>query len=193
MEIERPKPKLRMPDDAKLVFKGVVYDVYHWQQKLFDGSTATFERLKRHDTACVIAVTEDKKIILLNEEQPGRLPYLAIIGGRIEEEENPLDAAKRELLEESGYYSEDWELFIAEQFSSKFDWATFIFVARKCKKVTEQKLDPGEKIQVKLVDFEEFLDLASGETFHDNELKIHILEAKLHPQKKEELRKIILD
>lgn len=36
MKIIRPKAKLQIPEDAKLVFKGIMYDVYQWQQKMFD-------------------------------------------------------------------------------------------------------------------------------------------------------------
>lgn len=34
---------------------------------------------------------------------------LALIGGYLETDENPLDAAKRELLEETGYSASDWD------------------------------------------------------------------------------------
>lgn len=33
MNIERPKSNQQMPEDAKLVFKGEVFDVYQWEQE----------------------------------------------------------------------------------------------------------------------------------------------------------------
>ena len=47
-----------MPEHAKKVFSGVMFDVYQWEQEMYDGSTATFEKLTRPDTAQVIPVTK---------------------------------------------------------------------------------------------------------------------------------------
>ncbi len=38
---------MKIPPNAKRVFKGIIFDVYQWQQKMFDGSKETFEMLKR--------------------------------------------------------------------------------------------------------------------------------------------------
>lgn len=46
MRIERPVSRQPIPDHAKCVFKGVIFDVYQWEQKLYNGTTTTFEKLK---------------------------------------------------------------------------------------------------------------------------------------------------
>jgi len=38
-----PKNARLVPEEAKLVFKGIIYDVYQWEQKMFDGTFSTFE------------------------------------------------------------------------------------------------------------------------------------------------------
>ena len=43
-----------IPKDARCVFKGVIFEVWQWEQKMFDGSMATFERIKRPDTVVII-------------------------------------------------------------------------------------------------------------------------------------------
>jgi hypothetical protein len=35
---------IKTPKGAKLAFRGVVFDVYQWKQRMFDGSYQTFER-----------------------------------------------------------------------------------------------------------------------------------------------------
>jgi len=58
----------------------------------------------------VLAVTEDKKFLLFRQTKyafDGRLS-LAPVGGYLEPNENPLDAAKRELCEEMGYEAKEW-------------------------------------------------------------------------------------
>lgn len=99
-----------LPSNAKCVFKGKLYDTYQWEQKMFDGSIRTFEMLKRPYNGCVIAVINDK-ILILEQEQPGRGTFLSLPGGRCDQDEEPFIAAQRELLEETGYISEDWELW----------------------------------------------------------------------------------
>ena len=54
-----------IPDNAKIVFNGILFDVYHWEQKMFDGTTRTFEAVRRIPTTQILAVTEQKKIVIL--------------------------------------------------------------------------------------------------------------------------------
>jgi len=155
---DRPLPKNAhmIPADAKLVFKGILFEVWQWQQEMFDGSFETFEMLRRPDTALVIIIDKDK-IVLLDEEQPGgivqnnRLP-----GGRIEPGEDPLQAAKREIVEELGETYEKWALLEVKQPAIKIEWFTYVYVALN--KTGEQPAahEVGEKIQVKRISFDEF-------------------------------------
>lgn len=192
MRIKRPVSKQPFPLSARRVFKGVIFDVYQWKQKMFDGSFETFERMKRPDTASVIPVTKDGKIILCVQEQPGRKAYYSTLGGRIDAGESPLAAAKRELLEEAGFKSNDWVLLGAVQPVTKIDWAVFTFVARDCAKVAQPSLDAGEKIDLLFVSFEKFIELYLHEDFGDKEIRGKILEAQLDPKKKIKLKKLIL-
>ena len=152
---------MKIPDNAKLVFKGVIFDVYQWQQELFDGSQATFEALKRPGTVQVIPTVGDR-VLLSYEEQPGKPRRHTFFGGRMEEGEEPLTAIKRELLEETGLQSDDWELYKEYVSGGKIIWPIYLYVARNCRKVTEPRLDPGEKIDIKEFGFEEFVDIVSA-------------------------------
>ena len=192
MEIIRPKSKQPMPATAKRVFKGAIFDVYQWEQEGYDGSTHIFEKLKRPDTVVILALTPDNKIIITDQEQPGKKPFVGLLGGRVNEGEDILAAAKREMLEESGYTSETWELLEAMQPVGKVDWAVFIFIARNSKKVQEQDLDGAEKIDLRFVDYDEFLKLVFEPDFYEGELRTMYLEAKGDSEKTEALRKRIL-
>lgn len=191
MKIERPPSKQFMPLDAKLVFKGVVFDVYQWEQEMFDGTKATFERLKRADTALVIPVTSEGKIMLAAQEQPGKAPFLGLVGGRLDPGEDPLEAAQRELLEETGYEAGEMVLWRALQPVSKLDWVIYTFIAKDCRKVAEQKLDAGEKIELKFLDFEEFVETATADgSFTEIETLTELLRAKADPAKMADLKKL---
>lgn len=188
MEIQRPQPSTPLPEHAKLVFKGVLFDTYQWEQELFDGTTATFERLRRRDSAIVIPVTPEGTILITEQEQPIKGKFVGFAGGMIEPGEPVLEAAARELKEETGYEAERFELWKSFQTHNKIDWALYIFVAKGCRKVAEQNLDAGERITVKEITFEELLELAVQDGFDEPTLSIAVLKAKLDPVKMEELR-----
>lgn len=194
MKIDRPISSQPLPDDAQLVFKGVLFDVYQWQQRMFDGTTATFEKLKRPDTVIVFAVLDDDRILLTKQEQPGKQPFIGAAGGRVDEGEDILTAVKRELLEETGYEADDWTLWHSEQPISKIEWASYVFIAKKVRKVAELNLDSGEKIELMPVMFDELITIGTSSKlsagFYEKEIVHHLYEAKLDPAKYETLKKL---
>ncbi len=192
MEIKRPESKQPLPSDATKVFKGVIFDVYQWEQEMFDGTKATFEKLKRPDTVVVFPVLPDGQILLTKQEQPGKKPFIGATGGRVDEGEDILEAAKRELLEESGYEAEEFILWNAQQPTSKIEWAVYTFIAKGLKKVSELDLDAGEKIQLYPVTFEELVNIATDdhESFYEKEVELEFFKAKLNPEKMTALRKL---
>jgi 8-oxo-dGTP pyrophosphatase MutT (NUDIX family) len=187
-------PDKNLPQDAKLVFKGRIFDVYQWEQKMFDGTSATFERLKRPDTVVIIP-TVGNKIVVLEEDQPygaGVKSYIDFPAGRADKEgAEILDEAKRELVEETGYASEDWELLMSYEPHGKIIWTVYVYMARNCKKVADQKLDAGEKITARLTTFEEMLLLPDDPKFRSGKLNEELLRMRLDPLKKEEFRKLL--
>ena len=173
------------------MFTGTIFDVYQWNQEMYDGSTARFEKLKRPDTVVVFPVLGDGRILLTEQEQPGKGPFIGAAGGRVDEGEGVIDAAKRELLEETGHEAEEYILWNAEQPASKIEWAVYLFIAKGLRKVADLNLDAGEKKQLKPVTFDEFLEIATGDYyFAEREIIPHVLRAKLDPVKMEDLRRL---
>lgn len=190
MDIERPQSKQPIPPHAKRVFKGVIFDVYQWEQEMFDGTRAIFEKLKRPDTVVVFPVLPDGKIILTEQEQPGKKPFIGATGGRIDEGEDVMTAAKRELLEESGYIAEEFILWDSQQPISKIDWAVYTFVAKKLKKVADLNLDAGEKIKLKSVTLDELIEIGGQDNFYEKEVAFKLFEAKYNPEKRKGLEEL---
>ena len=148
---------------------------------MFNGSLATFEAIKRCSSVRVIAI-QNNKIILNKEKQPGSKEVLGTFGGQINKNETPLQCAKRELLEESGLESKDWELlYKKEQYPEKMDFIVYVYVARNCKKIKKPKLDPGEKIKNIEVSFNEFVRIMLDKNSHHvvKELVMDILRMKV--------------
>ena len=124
------------------------------------------------------------------QEQPGKAPFIGATGGRVDEGEDIEAAARRELLEESGYEADELILWDAQQPLSKIEWAVYTFVARGLRKVADLDLDPGEKIKLKPTTLDELIELAQKGYFVEKEVVIKLLEAKLYPKKKVSLEKL---
>ncbi len=185
------KKRKNLPASAKRVFRGVIFDVWQWKQKMFDGSFATFEKLKRANTVNVIAVV-GQKILLLKQKQPDWKKYKnTLAGGRVDEGESPLQAAKRELLEESGYVSNKWTLWKKINPYGKIIWTVYNFVARDCVKKQDSKPDAGERLEARLIDFDEFLKLSEDPHFYEGELKNSLLRARFDKKYRDELHQLL--
>ena len=155
-----PDDAVLVPDGAELKFKGMIFDVYQWPQKLFDGSEHTFEMLKRTDTVNALCVVEDR-VVVLNDEQPHLGKRLSFPGGRVDDsDESQLSAVQREVREETGYSFKKWRLVWVWQPYRKIEWFNYIFIAWDINGQDKPHLDPGEKIELKQLSFEEVKDLS---------------------------------
>lgn len=176
--MEKIKSIQPIPEHAKKVFEGIIFDVYQWEQELFDGSKAIFEKAKRIDTAVIIPITKEGKTIILDQEQPGKGRYLSLPGGMIDKGEEPLKAAKRELKEETGFVG-NFELIHAAMPINKVDWTIYFFLAKECERICDQDLDCGEKIDVKLVEIEEFLQMLISQEVKASDIVLKFLKDNL--------------
>lgn len=88
-------------------------------------------------------------------------------GGQMDTDsaEDALEAAKRELMEETGYESDQWKFLLSVPSNATMaDNYANIFVAKNCKKVSGQSLDETEFLNVHLYDREQIdAMIVSGE------------------------------
>lgn len=182
--------KKPFPKQAKKVFTGKIYSVYQWEQEMYDGSFHTFERLRRSGTVSVIPVLPDKTILLSRQEQPHIEPFIGAFGGRCDDGELPLIAAKRELLEEAGLVSNNWKLLFEVNPADKIDWTIYSYIASDCKKAKDPSLDAGEKIESFTVTFDEFLKISKQKNFRDYELALYVYRIQGNKNKWNEFKNI---
>jgi ADP-ribose pyrophosphatase len=181
----------KFPENAKKVFEGVIYDVYQWPQELYDGTTVTYERINRQNTVSVLGITKNKQILLIEEEQPHRPKSISLMAGKVDFGETPIEAAERELLEETGYKAEKLDEWFEYEPDLNTDWTVFVYIARDIEKVAEQNLEGGEKITPKLFSFDEFIEFALTDKFKASQIRTKVLEAKLNPEKMDQLKSLL--
>ena len=109
--------------------------------------------VRTRDFVAVVAVTERDEVILIRSYKHGpRTVSVAVPAGYIEDGEEPLPAAKRELREETGYASSEWSSLGRFVVDGNYFVATeHIFLARATNKVTEPASGDLEEMQVVLV------------------------------------------
>jgi ADP-ribose pyrophosphatase len=181
----------RVPKNAKRVFKGVIFDVYQWPQKMYDGSMATFEILKRPDTVLIIPTIGDK-ILIHRQKQPRMDWFYSVPAGRMDKKgESAKQAALRELLEETGLRPKRIKLWKKYITPGKIVHTVHIFIAQDCEKVAKMAPDGGEKIHNKMVTFDQFLKFSDHPEFHAGEILTDMLRARLSKAGYQRLKKTI--
>ena len=106
--------------------------------------------LEYPDWINVIAITGDGDFVLVRQYRHGLgLVGFEIVAGVTESGEAPLDAAKRELLEETGYSGGEWaEMMVLSPNSSTVTNVTYCYVATGVERTGCQHLDATEDIEV---------------------------------------------
>lgn len=123
-----------------------------------------FYVLEYPDWVNVIAITKDGEFVMERQYRHGLgVTCYEVCAGVVEEGEPPLEAAKRELLEETGYAGGEWEeIMTLCGNSSTTNNYTHCFVARGVEKVAEQTLERTEDISVELLSREQVWELLAG-------------------------------
>jgi ADP-ribose pyrophosphatase len=92
------------PDRVERVYDGGLIDlvVEMWGEN-------TREIVEHPGSVAIVAVDRDERVILVRQlREPARKRLLELPAGGLEEGEDPLDSAKRELREETGLHGGEW-------------------------------------------------------------------------------------
>ena len=94
--------------------------------------------LRMPDFALVYATTPDGVVLLLRQYKHGLGRVgLSFPGGKVNDDEHPAEAARRELIEETGYASDDWtDLGSYVTNANQRCNVAHLFRARACRRVT---------------------------------------------------------
>lgn len=101
----------------------------------------------------VIAVTDEGQFVMVRQYRHGlHEVFTELVAGVVEDGEEPLAAARRELLEETGYGEGTWQLLtVISANPGSMNNLTYSFIATGVRKISTQHLDATEDISVELL------------------------------------------
>ncbi len=117
--------------------------------------------LEYPDWVNVIAITEDGRFVMERQYRHGlQLTSYEICAGTLERDEDPLEAAKRELYEETGYGDGEWTLYMKEapNPAAMTNW-NYTYLVTGVRRLSGQHLEQTEDIDVCLLSADEVLEL----------------------------------
>jgi len=117
--------------------------------------------------ANVVALTKSNEVVLIKQYRHGvREVMWEIPGGVVNDDEDPTEGVKRELLEETGYTAKEFiqmgKLYPNPAIQTNL---MYYFLALGAEKVSEQELDDGEDIEVHLVPLDELIEMTKRGEF----------------------------
>lgn len=158
--------------ERRLVSRGAIFDYYQDTMELPNGHHVTFDHIEHKGAASVVPVLEDGRIVMVRQYRNSIEKYTWEIpaGGLNDREEPPVEAARRELEEETGYTTAlELEYLITVHSCVAYDNEKVeVYVARQLK--------PG----MQHLDEEEFLDVKA---FSPEEIKAMIYAGELTDSK----------
>jgi ADP-ribose pyrophosphatase len=137
--------------------------------ELSNGNLLDATILEFRSWANVVALTKNGEVVLVKQYRHGVCEaLLEFPGGVVEDDEDPMEGARRELLEETGY-SASTLIQVGQLYPNPALQTNTLhcFLALDAEKVGEQNLDAGEDIEVHLVPLDELIEMAKhGEFRH---------------------------
>ena len=121
------------------------------------GGESEFYRFQFTDWVNIVALTTDRRLIIIRQFRFGtERVEIEIPGGAIEEGESPLEAGRRELLEETGYAGGTARIIgkVCPNPAIQNNWC-YTLLVENAMQVAEQRMDDMEDISVELIALEE--------------------------------------
>ncbi len=161
---------------SETIFKGRVISLYKDTVLLENGKEATRELVTHSGGVCVVALTENQEVYVVEQF---RYPYnrvlLEIPAGKIDPNEDPLVCGKRELEEEAGIVAQNYEnlgdFYPTVGYTNEIIY-TYLATGLSSSK---QNLDEDEFLNVKKVPLKDLYNMVMNGEIKDGKTQTAIL------------------
>ena len=152
---------------SNLIYNGKVVKLYVDEVKCPNNNLSKREIIKHNGGVCVLAIIDNKVIL----EKQYRYAYDEVLyelpAGKLEENENPYDAAIREFEEETGYKANtliDYgKMYPTCGYSNEI---IHMYVAKDIVK-TQRHLDEDEFIEIEYIELDKVIDMINKGVIKD--------------------------
>jgi ADP-ribose pyrophosphatase len=165
------KDKIWKIEKKKSVLKAKIFEIINLKCYLpsKDLKKDNFYVINLHDWVNVFSITEDKKVILVKQHRLGRNTVtLEVPAGAVEFGEDPMETAKRELEEETGYTADEMVFLKKISVNPAIQNNTcYFFLAKNCRKNKETHFDLAEELEVELMDIKKLIEIAEKSSSYE--------------------------
>ena len=127
------------------------------------------EMIKRPIACAILAFDEDDKVIMVEQQRGTFGTTLEVPAGKVDQGEDPLNTAERELLEETGYKAFNTSHLIDYYPSVGYSTEQInCYYTNKTTNTFKQRLDDGERINIKHIPFYKLKDMIRNGEIKDS-------------------------
>lgn len=151
------------------IFQGRMINLHVDEVRLPNGKTSTREIVEHPGAVAIMAITDDEKIVLVEQfRKPLEKTLVEIPAGKLDEGEDPEDCARRELEEETGYRCGEL-ISVASFYTSPgfADEICYFYLAKDLVRTNQRQLDEDEFVEVVELTFPEALQYIEKQKIHD--------------------------
>lgn len=161
------------------IYNGKIIKVERWEVSLPNGKTAPREIVRHNGAAAIVPVDAAGNVTLVRQYRVavGRFTWEIPAGKLDSPDEDPLDAAKRELKEETGYTAERWKYLGVYYPTVAYTNETIHMYLARGLTAGEQQLDEDEFLQYRLVPFRSVLQDVMDGKIEDGKTQLALLKA----------------
>lgn len=162
--------------EEKVIYEGKILSVKQNKVELENGKITSRDIIHHNGAVCVLAITNENEVLMVEQF---RLPFndelLELPAGKLEINENPLDAAKRELEEETGYKCTDIKLLGKMYPTCGYcDEIIYLYYAKNLIK-TKINLDEDEFLSLKKIKFDKLMEMIKNGEIPDAKTQLTVL------------------
>lgn len=161
------------------IFKGVVVHLYKDKVRLTNGSESVREVLRDCRAVCVIPIDSEGNVTVVRQYRYAHSKVLCEIpAGKLDAGEDFLEAAKRELFEETGITAGKYT-FLGEIYTTPafVDEVIYMYLATDLTESGEQHLDRDEFLNVEKIPLSELVDMTLRGEIRDAKTQAAVLKA----------------
>ncbi len=167
-------------NNTTMIHKGRVFELIRENITLGNGFTMDIDLIRHPGASAIVPFLDDGTIVMIRQYRHAIGKYIwEIPAGTLDKNESPLDCAKRELTEETGFIASDWtklgEITPLPAYSNE---RIHIYLAKTLTSAT-QNLDDDEMLEIHKIKWDRVMQMLSKGEIQDGKTISALCLAKL--------------